>query len=608
MSIKNSIHLMHPQTQSQHFSLARGLASLGRGSDTNLVHMSDKEINGLKTLAARTGGSLTINPHTGLYEAGWLENILPMVAGGVLAATGVGAPAAALLVAAADTAATKDWKSGLAAGLGAFGGAGIGAGLAGAGAGAAADAGTGAGVIGSDVAGTSAAGAASGATDAAGVAAGTSPVAAGTSVAADTVPAAATDVTPVMQPVGSDAISTAGQTEPTAGGLLKGAPAQAAYNQSTLANNSFNTNVSNMGKGLGQLASNPGNTASDIYASTGRIGLAGLAAPAAYNNYKQGQIPAPSKSFKYYNTTYNQGKRNPYAGELGQTPLIDQGYTSPTSAMYTPITGFAAGGPIPNVHPLPQPTPASTNPVPGPGASQADQIAYYKELINTPSNAITPPSPNAQNQYLQNLQLQLQGRVPTPSSLGGTGSSPLTSNTQPILSGSGYDASTQSYNGLVSIGHPLHGNSTQGTSYNPATQQYNTSGPMYYPGDRGGGGGFGPYAGSQLPSDPGYGPVLGQVYAKGGIASLGAYSDGGNLLRGPGDGMSDSIPAQIGNQKAALANNEFVVPADVVSHLGNGSTDAGSQKLYKMLDRVRRARTGKSSQAPMINADKMLPG
>lgn len=589
---------MHPQTQSQHFSLARGLASLGRGPDTNLVHMSDKEINGLKTLAAKSGGSLTINPHTGLYEAGWLENILPMVAGGVLAATGVGAPAAALLVAAADTAVTKDWKSGLAAGLGAFGGAGIGAGLAGAGAGAAADAGTGAGVIGSDVAGTSAAGAASGATDAAGIAAGSTPVAAGTSAAADTVPAAATDVTPVMQPVGSDAISTAGQTEPTAGGLLKGAPAQAAYNQANLANNSFNTNVSNMGKGLGQFASNPGGTASDIYASTGRIGLAGLAAPAAYNNYKQGQIPTPAKSFKYYNTTYNQGKRNPYAGELGQTPLIDQGYTSPTSSMYTPITGFAAGGPIPNVHPLPQPTSTPTNPVPGTGVSQADQIAYYKSLINTPNNTITPPSPDAQNQYLQNLQMQLMGQAPTPSSLGGTGSPPPTSNTQPIFNGSGYNPTTQSYGNLqnvndIGIGggqgrganYPSPSNGG-GATYDPTTQRY-----TYTP---------------TFPSGGLYGP--GQQYAGGGLASLGAYSDGGNLLKGPGDAMSDSIPAQIGQQKAALGDGEFVVSGDVVSGLGNGSTDAGSRKLYAMMDRVRKARTGRSSQPKAINADRMLPG
>jgi len=96
--------------------------------------------------------------------------------------------------------------------------------------------------------------------------------------------------------------------------------------------------------------------------------------------------------------------------------------------------------------------------------------------------------------------------------------------------------------------------------------------------------------------------------ASGGISTLGSYSDGGRLLKGPGDGMSDSIPAMIGKkQKARLADGEFVVPADVVSGLGNGSTDAGAKHLYKMMDKVRHARTGRKSQAKQIKADKYVP-
>jgi hypothetical protein len=97
--------------------------------------------------------------------------------------------------------------------------------------------------------------------------------------------------------------------------------------------------------------------------------------------------------------------------------------------------------------------------------------------------------------------------------------------------------------------------------------------------------------------------------ASGGIMhGLGSYSDGGRLLKGPGDGMSDSIPAQIGHkQPARLADGEFVVPADVVSHLGNGSTDAGAKKLYGMMDKIRSARTGKKKQAPEVNTNKFLP-
>lgn len=99
-------------------------------------------------------------------------------------------------------------------------------------------------------------------------------------------------------------------------------------------------------------------------------------------------------------------------------------------------------------------------------------------------------------------------------------------------------------------------------------------------------------------------------YASGGVTgyNLGGYSDGGRLLKGPGDGMSDDIPASIGKrQPARLADGEFVVPADVVSHLGNGSTDAGAKKLYGMMDKVRQARTGKKKQAPAVKTDKYIP-
>jgi hypothetical protein len=110
-------------------------------------------------------------------------------------------------------------------------------------------------------------------------------------------------------------------------------------------------------------------------------------------------------------------------------------------------------------------------------------------------------------------------------------------------------------------------------------------------------------AGSQMPQ-------LG--YAAGGeISGLGGYSDGGRLLRGPGDGVSDSIPASIGNrQPARLADGEFVVPARIVSELGNGSTEAGARKLYAMMERVQKARgktVGKGKVAVNSKAANMLP-
>ena len=91
-------------------------------------------------------------------------------------------------------------------------------------------------------------------------------------------------------------------------------------------------------------------------------------------------------------------------------------------------------------------------------------------------------------------------------------------------------------------------------------------------------------------------------YAMGGMAK-------GRYLQGETDGMADEIPAQIGrDQPAALSHGEFVVPADVVSHLGNGNSDAGAKKLYQMMDKIRMARTGTKKQGKEINPDKFTPG
>jgi hypothetical protein len=104
-------------------------------------------------------------------------------------------------------------------------------------------------------------------------------------------------------------------------------------------------------------------------------------------------------------------------------------------------------------------------------------------------------------------------------------------------------------------------------------------------------------------------PIIEPGYAQGGIASLGGYSDGGQLLRGPGDGVSDDIPATIGGkQPARLADGEFVVPARIVSELGNGSTEAGARKLYAMMDRIKKARSKSLKNiAANSKADKYLP-
>jgi hypothetical protein len=138
------------------------------------------------------------------------------------------------------------------------------------------------------------------------------------------------------------------------------------------------------------------------------------------------------------------------------------------------------------------------------------------------------------------------------------------------------------------------------------------------PGDFGDFGGFGPTGPTysveveEVPEGSAAGGIIG--LAQGGrlgqgIASLPMqYAAAGKLLRGPGDGMSDDIHANIsGRQEARLADGEFVIPADVVSHLGNGSTDAGARQLYAMMNRIREARTGRTRQAPEVNPRSSMP-
>ena len=195
---------------------------------------------------------------------------------------------------------------------------------------------------------------------------------------------------------------------------------------------------------------------------------------------------------------------------------------------------------------------------------------------------------------------------------------------------SGLDAPPEVKTGLNMFGKPLamstvagamgSRQSNQGTNYGDSTP---------YGINAGAGGQYVPFNSGIAPTPPIYNPtnpnpfaISGMTpnnlyygykpatfgYAQGGIAALGSYSDGGRLLKGPGDGMSDDIPASIGDaQPARLADGEFVIPADVVSHLGNGSTDAGAKHLYKMMEKIRHARTGNKKQGKQINPNKFLP-
>lgn len=148
------------------------------------------------------------------------------------------------------------------------------------------------------------------------------------------------------------------------------------------------------------------------------------------------------------------------------------------------------------------------------------------------------------------------------------------------------------YRGINNVGQPARDDDAAVDAQYPGV--YNSDSDSYWPS-----GGQPDIAIGSIPDWD----ILPPAYAKGGNVG------GPRYLQGETDGMADKIPARIGeDQPAALSHGEFVVPADVVSHLGNGNSDAGAKKLYSMMDKIRQARTGTKKQGKRINPDKFMPG
>jgi hypothetical protein len=154
--------------------------------------------------------------------------------------------------------------------------------------------------------------------------------------------------------------------------------------------------------------------------------------------------------------------------------------------------------------------------------------------------------------------------------------------------------------GIQTMGGQATSNPLSNIAQTSASQGTGSSPQAYYGGSQLGGGLGGQLGGS---GSQGAFPLQGQY----GIVKMAAGGMAPRFLSGGGDGMSDSIKANInGNQEARLADGEFVIPADVVSHIGNGSSKAGAKQLYSMMDRVRQARTGRKSQGKQINPRKLM--
>ena len=626
---------------------AQGLASLGRGPDSMLVHMAPGEVKSLQQLAMAHGGSLTINPETGLPEAGFLSSLLPMIIGGGLTIASGGALSplmAGMITGGGFGLATGSLKKGLMAGLGAYGGGSLGAGLAGAG--------------------------------------GANLVAAGTPV---TNPGAA------MAAGAGDAtanIGAAGAMNP-ANFVGPATPSIEFANPSNLAGSSSPGMFGNVGANFskasagaeGLLTAQGRNAFLATPAIGGGMGLAkaGLMAAAPMmmeTTTKQPEIKTDKDMGQRYQ--FNAGTQTPTPvpdvpgyGNQSQNFGKEQRYFNPS---YTPIDndaarkmyGFASGGPVEamsdansigmntgypqadvevGAYATPYQQPISRNVVTGvqgaginPYTGQAQfadggEVGYAYDPVTqmytkkggegatmvSPTGGISGASGRSGGDHVGQLSKEQEsffdnetkdardarmGQVSNVLSqiasfaVPGMGALSFVRDAFPEFAADmsarmgGYNPADRSYGGASKAEQAA----MQAAMSSPNTGVGN---PGEQPGEGIGGGDI-----SGASADT---PAL----AQGGISNLGDYSDGGRLLRGPGDGISDSIPATIGKERPArLADGEFVVPARIVSELGNGSTEAGARKLYAMMDRVQKSRgktVGKGKIATNSRAEKYLP-
>ena len=521
--------------------LANHLQSAGRGEDKVLVHMTPGEVNGLQALAMAHGGSLTINPKTGLPEAGFLKAILPMVAGFFLGPAGLGiaktALGAAAMVGGATGIATGSLGKGLMAGLGAYGGFGLADSLAAAGAQAA---GTTAATTGANAAQTAA----------------NSQIGQLASVGAPQVApiSAATNLSP-------SAVSSVTGAGPLGGSQI------ASLNQPLM-----------QGSGYMKAVVPP------------QVALQAPAAQAAQTSVLQG---GAGNVVEKAAIAQQQAAQQAAAAKAASTPVtnwenVKSGFSDVTSSG-TKAWDFVKKNPVPFVGAglglLSDMSGSGSSSASG-AKKQPGTIRPYEYSVAQNQSAYAPSDSTAERTYF----------------------------TEPrFIAGTPYAAKEGGIMGYA-VGGPVEQMSAQNavgnnTMYpqaqlqtdmysNPMVQRPMPTNVIHSGVDAP----VGMYTGEQKMAVGG---------STGGISDLGGYSDGGRLLRGPGDGVSDSIPASIGNrQPARLADGEFVVPARIVSEIGNGSTEAGARKLYAMMGRVQKARSktvGKNQVAKNTKAEKLLP-
>jgi hypothetical protein len=598
---------------------AQHLSSKGRGNDSRLIHVSPRELQGLQALAKAKGGSLTINPETGLPEAGFLEDVLPIAATAALMFV-PGGPALAGSVGGALT-------GGLASGALATG---IGTGLLAGGASILGQA-LGGGRV--DMGKAATTGVLSG------LAGGM--FAPGTPSADVATPVKALEAAQATTPAGAGsgvdkafAFNSAGEMVPAnyAADITGATNLPAAAPE---ASKSFFGSLSpkqKLGLGLG---------------ATGALSLLG-----GMNQPKMPSAPTSPSYIRPY--TYSQ-TRNPNYGQPGEA-YYNQSYTA------LPPYRAAAGGIMEASYPqsgidrtqyaTPTQMPTSaevvadydvaTNPYTGmptrmaEGGDTKEAVKQYNEMLSKQAAeeylksptlpaflSAPPPAAKAEaapsvGEGVKGLYQYYLGRQPSAEEMPQwTDRIKSTGMVTPEEAAyfRQFVGAEQAARGFAPTGPDPFGQVAPSGLIGQLVDQMPTAISMnpyqYVPGK------------GYIPN-PNYRPMttmpVGQPAvadtgggAGGGLMpyNLGGYSDGGRLLKGPGDGVSDDIPATIGRkQPARLADGEFVIPARIVSEIGNGSTDAGARKLYAMMDRVQEKRKKSSKKGKFAidsKADKVMP-
>ena len=509
---------------------AQHMASQGRGPDTTLVHMSPKEVRSLQELAMAHGGSLTINPQTGLPEAGFLSSLLPMLIGaGLTAATG-GAAAPGLFglsnaatiglgVGGLQALRTGSLGKGLMAGLGAYGGAGLMGSVMGAGAGAAS------GMAGAEAAGAGAAEATAQmapsvgnitpsvydfnvAPSASGLDVMNSPFIAkpGTLLAPRTVPYE------TMKAMGlSDDVIRQSATE--YGSNVAGT-AQAPFSAATQ-----KALTSPVSTGFGEVFKDPSKV---LTKDNLKYGLAAAAPGIASLMAPKTKTPPPVDR-EQMQFAFDPGRLTPPTrmGDVGEytyfrpsyTRLAAEGGTMTSDYTYDPETQLYSR----------EKTPPQQD-----RASSGNAGPY--------TISVSDPTPNGFQDLTPAQQAAFFAANPA--------FSPISQLGQQVVSKTSLGMAQAATNPNIASRA-----ASIAQAINPDIADPSVESAGLNPGNDG------PSA-----NDGGAGPGPGAGYAAGGISHLGDYSDGGRLLRGPGDGVSDSIPATIANKRPArLADGEFVV-------------------------------------------------